>query len=83
MDQSFTFYSEFISKILVVEAFFFCFSDLGTEIWVFVMPSEKPYTKLENEISRFSWHRVEGKPRSNVKKNVSEAQFYSEIIIVF
>ncbi len=37
------------------------------------MQSEKPYTKLENVISRFSWYRKEEKMISILKKIVSKS----------
>ncbi len=43
------------------------------KISVYVMRSEKPYTKFENVILRFSWHRIEERTRSILKKNLSKA----------
>ncbi len=43
------------------------------------MQSEKPYTKSENVISRFSLHHIEERPSILKKTIVSKAQFYTEI----
>ncbi len=51
------------------------------KVWrTFAVTSEKPYTKSENVISKFSWHRIEERTKSILKKKIaSRAQFYTEV----